>query len=135
MKIIAPTLAEIKKIEEEKLVSLDVLKLYQGQDVVRQNPEDLDSDRWLDEGELKELPEVPREEVEVGAREQPVEQGRHELQPEPALDIPIITKDPEEIAEREWVHKRTQAEIQHEGKEAEEVILEILPEQNAVQIW
>ena len=36
---------------EEKLVSLDMLKLYQGEDVIRQNPEDLDPDQWLDEGE------------------------------------------------------------------------------------
>ena len=41
MKLIAPTLAEIKPVYypgEERLVSLDVLKLYCGEDVVCQNP-------------------------------------------------------------------------------------------------
>ena len=41
MKIIAPALAEIKPVYypgEEKLVSLDMLKLYQGEEVVRQKP-------------------------------------------------------------------------------------------------
>ena len=74
MKLITLALAKIKWVYypgEEKLVSLDVLKLYWGEDVIRQNPEDLDLDRWLDEGELTELPETPREETEVGTREQP----------------------------------------------------------------
>ena len=42
----------------------------------------------------------------------------------------MITEDPEVIAEREGVHKRIQAEIQHEDKEAEmgeEAMLEIPP--------
>ena len=45
-------------------------------------------------------------------------------------DIPMINEDPEVIAEKEGVHKRIQAEIQHEDKEAEmaeEVMLEIPP--------
>ena len=42
------------------------MKLYQREDVVQQNPEDLDPDGWLDDGELTELLEVPREETEVG---------------------------------------------------------------------
>ena len=97
------------------MVSLDVLKLYQG--------------------ELTELPEIPRAETEEVTREQPEDQGRHELHPEPTLDIPMIAEDPEVIAEREGVHERIQAEIQHEEKEAEmveEVMLEIPPEWNAV---
>ena len=59
---IAPALAEIKPVyypEEEKLVSLDLLKLYRGEDVVGQEPEDIDPDRWLDKGELTELLEAP----------------------------------------------------------------------------
>ena len=36
-----------------------MLKLYRREDVVRQEPEDIDPDRWLDEGELTELPELP----------------------------------------------------------------------------
>ena len=38
---------------------------------------------------MAELPEVPKEETEEGAREQPGEQGRHELHPEPNLEIPV----------------------------------------------
>ena len=40
-------------------MSLDVLKLYRGEDVVRQNPEDLDPDGYVDDGELTELLEIP----------------------------------------------------------------------------
>ena len=43
---------------EEKLVSLDVLKLYCGEDVVRQEPKDVDPYGWVDEEELTELPEI-----------------------------------------------------------------------------
>ena len=39
-------------------MSLDVLKLYCGEDVARQEPEDVDPDRWLEEGELTKLPEA-----------------------------------------------------------------------------
>ena len=61
-KLIALSLAEIKPVYypgEEKLVSLEVLKLYRGEDVVRQEPVDVDPDRWTDEGDLTELPEIP----------------------------------------------------------------------------
>ena len=53
-RLIAPALAEIKPVHypgEEKLVSLDLLKIYHGEDVVPQEIEDVDPDRWLDEGE------------------------------------------------------------------------------------
>ena len=36
-----------------------MLKLYHGEDVIRQDPEDIDPDRWLDKGELTKLPEAP----------------------------------------------------------------------------
>ena len=113
-----------------------MLKLYCGEDVIRQNPEYIDQDRWLDEGELTDVPEIPREEAEVGVREQPTGPKRPELYPEPDQDIPILPEDPEIIAEREGIHKRIQAEIQQENKEAEvveEVMFEIPPEWNAVQ--
>ena len=138
MKLIALALAEIKLVyypEEEKLVSPDVLKLYSGEDVIFQNPEDVDPDRWLDEGELTELLEMPTEEAEVGFREQPEDQRRQELYPELDLDIPILPKNPEVIAERNGIHERLQAEIQHEDKEEEiavEEMLEVPPEWNAV---
>ena len=46
-RLIAPALAEIKPVyypKEEKLVSLDVLKLYCGEDMICQDPEDKDLD-------------------------------------------------------------------------------------------
>ena len=60
-RLIAPALVEIELVYypgEEKLVSLDVLTLYSGEDVVQQEPEDIDPDRWLNKGELTELPEA-----------------------------------------------------------------------------
>ena len=44
-RLIAPALVGIKLVYfpgEEKLVSLDVLKLYCGKDMIRQDPEDID---------------------------------------------------------------------------------------------
>ena len=41
-----------------------MLKLYRGEDVIHQNPEDIDQDQWLDEGELMELLEAHRTEAE-----------------------------------------------------------------------
>ena len=61
-RLIAPALAEIKPVyspREEKLVSLDMLKLYRGEDVICLDPEYIDPGRWLGKGELTELPEVP----------------------------------------------------------------------------
>ena len=61
-KRIPPSLTEIKPVYypgEVKLVSLDVLKLYRGEDVVRQNPDDVNPDKYTEEGELTELPEIP----------------------------------------------------------------------------
>ena len=84
---------------------------------------------------MTKLLEVPREETEVGAREQPEDQVRPELHPAPDLDIPIIPEDSEVIAEREGVHERIQADIQHEDKEAEvadAVMLEVPLEWNGV---
>ena len=78
MKLIDPAWAEIKQVffpGEERLVSLDILKLYWGEDLIRQNPKDIDLDPWLDKGELTELLEVPGEETEVGVREQPEDQS------------------------------------------------------------
>ena len=73
--------------------------------------------------------------MKVGVREQPEAQRRPELYPEPDLDIPILPEDPEVIAEREGIHKRIQSEIQHQDKEAEvavEEMLEVPPEWNEV---
>ena len=76
-RLIAPALAEIKPIyypREEKLVSLDVLKLYRGEDVIRQDP-----DRWLDERELTKLPEAPLGEAERRYIELSVDQRNPEI--------------------------------------------------------
>ena len=80
---------------EEKLVSLDILKLYRG---------DIDSDRWLDKGELTELPEAPLGEVEMRSQEPSVDRRDLEIPPEPDLEIQVIPEDPEEIAVREGIH-------------------------------
>ena len=77
---------------------------------------------------MTELQEIPNKESKVGVRGQPEDQRRQELYPEPDLDIPILPKDPEAIAEREGIHDRIQFKIQHNDKEAEaaeEVMLEI----------
>ena len=58
---------------EEKLLSLDVLKLYCGEDVIYQDPEDIDPNQWLDKGELTELPEAPLGEEEMRSREPSLE--------------------------------------------------------------
>ena len=106
MKLIAPALAEIKMVfypVEERLVSLEVLKLYWGEDVICQNPE-----------ELMELPKIPLEEVEVRVRGPSEDRRGLELYPEPDLDIPILPEEPEVMAEREGIHKRIQSEIEAE---------------------
>ena len=64
-----------------------------------------------------------------------VDQRNPERPPEPALEIQIISEDPKEIAVREGILERIQAEIHHEDKEAEarlEKMLEIPPEWNEV---
>ena len=121
--------------EEEKLVSLDLLKLYGGEDVVRQEPDDVDHDRWIDEGELMELPELSLRERERVYMETGLDPDIPEVTTEPALEIQVIPEDPEKMAVREGKHKRIQAEIYHENKEREalaEEMLEIPLEWNEV---
>ena len=120
---------------EEKLVSLDVLKLYCGEDVICQDPEDIDLNQWLDKGELKELPQAPLVKAERRSQEPSVDRRDPEIPPEPELEIQVIPEDPKEIAVREGVHKRIQAQIHHEDMVAEatkEEMLEIPPEWNEV---
>ena len=131
--MVAPALAEIKSVyypEEEKLVSLDMLKLYRGEDVICQDP-----DRWLDKGELTEPLEAPLRDRERRYIEPSGDQRNLEIPPEPALEIQIIPEDPKEIAMREGIHERIQAEI-HQGNKEEEVraeeMLEVPPEWNKV---
>ena len=82
-----------------------------------------------------ELPEVS-----LGARERVymetgLDPDSPEIPAEPALEIQVIPKDPEELAAIEGIHERIQAEIHHENKEREaraEEMLEIPLEWNAV---
>ena len=122
-RLIAPALAEIKPVYypgEGKFVSLETLKLYCGEDVICQDPEDIDPDRWLDKGELTELPKAPLGEVEMRSRELSIDRRDLEIPPEPEIEIQVIPEDPEEIAVRVGMHKIIQAEIHHEDKEAAE---------------
>ena len=77
-------------------MSLDVLKLYRGENVVRQEPNDVDPNRWIDEGELTELPEVSLGERERGYMETGSYPESPEITAEPAIEIQVIPKDPEE---------------------------------------
>ena len=153
-KLIAPALAEIKPVYypgEVKLVNLDVLKLYRGEDVVRQNPDDVDPDHYADEGDLTELPEIPlvgperrysHADLRVPVPEIPQEHSQADLRV-PVPEIPqehekeVDSPDtPEDIAEREGIHERIQAELRNRDKEemlqAEEM-LELPPVWNEVQ--
>ena len=67
-----------------------MLKLNHREDVVQQEPNDVDQDRWIDEGELTELLEVSfgeRERVYMETGQDPVSP---ELTTEPALEIQYI---------------------------------------------
>ena len=95
--MIVPALAEIKPVYylgEEKLVSLDMLKLYCGEDVICQDPEDIDPGRWLVKRELTELLEAPLGKAERRYKEPSVDQSNREIPPEPTLEIQIILKIP-----------------------------------------
>ena len=122
MKLIILALADIKPVYypgEEKLASLDVLKLYRGEDVIRQNPEDIDPDQWVEEGELTELLEVHRTEAKESLGNKTETQGISEANNGPYLEIQINPEEPGTIAVREGIHERIQAEIQYEAKEAD----------------
>ena len=117
-KLIAPSLAEIKPVYypgEEKIVGLDVLKLYHGEDVIRQAPAEINPDLWIDEEELTELPEVPVEDREiVEPCLGPDNPAATEVQDS---EVPMILDSPEEMELREGIHERIQAEMHHEARE------------------
>ena len=94
-----------------------MLKLYHEEDVVRQKPADVDPDRWVDEEELMELPEISVGERERVFMEKRLDPVNPEITSEPDLEIPMIIDDPEEMAVREGIHERIQTEIYHENKE------------------
>ena len=72
--------------------------------MICQNPEDIDPNRWLDKGELTELPKAPLGEGEMRSQEQFFDQRSPEIPPEPDLEIQVIPDDLEEIALREGIH-------------------------------
>ena len=100
--------------------------MYRGEDVICQNPEDIDPDQWLDKGELTELPEIPRAEAEERVGNEAEALGIPEVDTGPYLEIPIIPEEPEAIAVREGIYERIQAEKQYEDKEAEGMAEEML---------
>ena len=106
-KLLAPPLAEIKPVYypgEMKLVSLDVLKLYQGEDIVRQNPKDLDPDQYVDDGELTELPEIPLVELERVYMEPVAKAVNPEITPEVDPELGLQVHD--EMEDIDGIHER-----------------------------
>ena len=95
--------------------------------MVRQEPEEVDPDRWLDEGELKKLLETSLRGRERIYMEPLSGQRNPEISNEPALYIQIFPEDPKEIAAtREGIHERIQAEIHQGNNEVEARVEEIL---------
>ena len=96
----------------------------------------MDPDRWTDEGELTELPEIPVVGEERVFWETSMDPVNLKIIAGPDLEIPMILDDPEKMAVREEIHERIQVEIYHVDRErafqAEE-ILDIPPEWNKVK--
>ena len=92
-----------------------MLKLYRGEDVVRQEPADVDPDLWVDEGELTELPEIPVRDVALW--ETYMDPVNTEVLVAPDIEIPMILDSAEEREMREGIHERIQVEICHEDRE------------------
>ena len=97
-------------------MSLDVLKLYRGEDVVRQYADDVDPDQYVEDGEFTVLPEVPWKEPERAY----LETGYKAHVPEPPIEQEVgmdLVDTPEDVAEREGIHERIQSEMLNEEKE------------------
>ena len=77
----------------------------------------LHPDGWTDEGELKELLEIPVVDGERMLREMCMDPVNPEIIAVLDLEIPMILNSPEEMAVREGIHKRIQAEIYHDDRE------------------
>ena len=73
--------------------------------MICQNPEDIDPDKWIDKGELTELPEVHRTEAEERLETRREALGTSEADNGPYLEIPIIPEEPETIAMRGGIHE------------------------------
>ena len=92
-------------------IRLFVIIDWSRNNIVRQEPADVDPDRWTDEGELTELPEIPVLEGERVFREMCMDPVKPKIIAVLDLEIPMILDDPEEMAVRERIHKRIKAEI------------------------
>ena len=102
---------------------------------MRQNPEDIDPDRYTDDGELTELSEMPGREPERVHLETGLEVHVPKAHLEGEIEMDL-QDTPESIVEREGIHERIQSELRNEDKEevsrAEEM-LELPPGWNEVQ--
>ena len=78
-----------------------------------------------------ELLEAPLGEVESRYIDWSVDPRNPDIHPEPALEIQIIPEDPKEIAVREGIHERIQAEI-HQKEAKVEQMLEVCQDWNEV---
>ena len=107
-------------------MSLDVLKLYRGEDVVQQEPTDVDPYGRGEEGELTELPEISARERDRVFMETRLDPVNLKMTAEPDLEVPMVLDDPEEMAVREGIHERIQAEIYYKDKEREAQAEEML---------
>ena len=101
---------------------------------VRQNPEDIDPDRYTDDGELTELPEIPLVELERVYMEPVAKTVSPEITPE--VNPELVLQVPEEMEDIDGIHERIQSELLNQGKEdvsRVEEILELPPAWNEVQ--
>ena len=87
----------------------------------------MDPDRWADEEELTELPEIPVRDRDRVLQEMSMDPVNPEIIAVPDIEVPMIFDGPEEMAMREGIHERIQVEIYHEDRErafqAEEMLL------------
>ena len=102
-------------------MSLDVLKLYHGEDVVRQNPDDVDPDQYAEDGELTELPEVLWKEPERVY----LKTGSEARVPEPPIEQEIgidLVDTLEDCAEREGIQSEMCNEEKAKVVQTEEIL-------------
>ena len=101
---------------------------------MRQKTEDLDPDRYVEDGELTELPEIPLVALERVYMEPVAKTVNPEITPEVHSDLGLQV--PEEMEDIDGIHERIQSELLNQGKEdvsRGEEILELPPAWNKVQ--
>ena len=75
---------------------------------------------------MTKLTEALQGEAEMRSREPFLDWRSPEIPPEPDLEIQVIPEDPKEIAVREGINERIQADIHHEDKVADTTAEEML---------